>query len=124
MLQATRSHSAKVQAGGTGDFNRKARTDFKRDFFFDSYVIPPNRAAVTSTRFSFWSAKIRPAWHWRNWAQSFAASRETARLRRGFGSMALRVAAILAAEYTGQFCFGKLLSQSCQMLTPPKANWR
>src|SRR5215470_8332042 len=123
MAHATRSHSAKLQDGGTGDRKRKVRADFKRDFFLDRKAMFESKAAALKTRFSSASSKIGPApgRRGRNCAQIFRAMRETARLLAGLRSIALRVALMRAVEYAGQSCFGKPAGQFCQMPVLPKA---
>src|ERR1043166_464824 len=99
MAQATRSHSAKDQLGGTGVCKRNVRADFTRDFLPATCRIPLRRAAASSTLRSPAVANCF-APETRNCDHRRFAMRKIHRLRASLRSIALRVARILADEYS------------------------
>src|SRR6516162_4937459 len=124
MAHAARSHSASVQRGGTGDFNKNDLADCSRDPFRPGWRISASREAASSTRRSFASEKISAAFATRSCDHRRIARRAITRLRPGLSSIAERVARILALAYWVQLSFGKPASQAVQTLAVPRAIWR
>src|ERR1700741_914965 len=98
MAHAARSHSEKVHPGGVGESSKNDLADFLRIFFGCPLRTPLSRAAVSSTRRSFLSEKISPAFCRRNCDHRRMAMRASKLLRPVFGSMAARVAWMRAFE--------------------------
>src|SRR5258706_12501851 len=96
MAHATRSHSAKFQAGGKGGFSRNVRADFSRGFLRSRVRMPLRRAAASRMLFSLPSKNILSPLLARSSDQSRVEIRATHWLRAGFASSDLRVAAIRA----------------------------
>src|ERR1700746_3490357 len=96
MAQAARSHSEKVQPGGTGESSKNDLADFSRAFFRLRLRTPLSSAAVSNTRDSFLLEKISPALRRRSCDQMRMAMRASMVLRLGLGSMAARVARMRA----------------------------
>src|SRR4029077_9190036 len=92
MAQAARSHSEKVQPGGTGESSKNDFADFSRAFLALPLRTPLSRAAVSNTRRSFLSEKMSPALRRHSCDQMRMAMRAITVLRTGLGSMAARVA--------------------------------